>query len=89
MPEVLHEARPDLVLYQAGADPYRYDQLGGFRLTREGLERRDEIVFSACRERGIPVATTFGGGYAADVDDTIAIHLATVRAARRVLGEAA
>jgi acetoin utilization deacetylase AcuC-like enzyme len=88
MPEVLGAARPDLVLYQAGADPYRYDQLGGFRLTREGLERRDEIVFGACRERAIPVATTFGGGYAVDVDDTIAIHLATVRAARRVLAAA-
>jgi acetoin utilization deacetylase AcuC-like enzyme len=89
MPEVLEAARPDLVLYQAGADPYRFDQLGGFRLTLEGLERRDEIVFDACRRRGVPVATTFGGGYAADVQDTIAIHLATVRAAGRVLGEAA
>ncbi len=89
MPEVLNEARPDLVLYQAGADPYRHDQLGGFRLTLEGLERRDEIVFAACRERNIPVATTFGGGYAVDVADTIAIHLTTVRAAGRVLGEAA
>ncbi|HET6361122.1 MAG TPA: histone deacetylase [Gemmatimonadota bacterium] len=89
MPELLDEARPDLVLYQAGADPYRYDQLGGFRLTLEGLERRDEIVFATCRERDIPVATTFGGGYALDVEDTIAIHLATVRAAGRVLGEAA
>ena len=89
MPEVLDEARPDLVLYQAGADPYRYDQLGGFRLTLAGLERRDEIVFAACRQRDIPVATTFGGGYAVDVEDTIAIHLATVRAAGRVLGEAA
>jgi acetoin utilization deacetylase AcuC-like enzyme len=89
VPEVLEDARPDLVLYQAGADPYRYDQLGGFRLTLEGLERRDEIVFAACREREISVATTLGGGYAADVEDTIAIHLATVRAARRVLGEAA
>jgi acetoin utilization deacetylase AcuC-like enzyme len=89
MPEVLDAARPDLVLYQAGADPYRNDQLGGFRLTLEGLARRDEIVFEACRRRGVPVATTCGGGYAADVEDTIAIHLATVRAAGRVLGEAA
>ena len=89
MSEVLDASRPDLVLYQAGADPYRYDQLGGFRLTLEGLERRDEIVFGACRRRRVPVATTFGGGYAADVEDTIAIHLATVRAAGRVLGEAA
>ena len=89
MPEVLDEARPDLVLYQAGADPYRHDQQGGIRLTLKGLERRDEMVFAACRRQGIPVATTFGGGYAVDVEDTIAIHLATVRAAGRVLGEAA
>jgi acetoin utilization deacetylase AcuC-like enzyme len=89
MPEVLDAARPDLVLYQAGADPYRYDQLGGFRLTLDGLARRDAIVFEACRARGIPVAATFGGGYAVDVKDTIAIHTTTVRVARRVLGGAA
>ena len=87
--EVLDESRPDLVLYQAGADPYEGDQLGGFRITRDGLRRRDEAVFRACLERRIPVATTFGGGYAVDVADTIAIHLETVRAARRVLGGAA
>ena len=28
LPEVLDESRPDLVLYQAGADPYEGDQLG-------------------------------------------------------------
>ncbi|HEY7472152.1 MAG TPA: histone deacetylase [Gemmatimonadota bacterium] len=89
LPEVLDASRPELVLYQAGADPYEMDQLGGFRVTREGLRRRDEAVFHACLIRGIPVATTLGGGYAIDVADTIAIHLETVRAARRVLGGAA
>ena len=87
--DVLEESRPDLVLYQAGADPYECDQLGGFRLTLDGLRRRDESVYRACRQRGVPVAATFGGGYAIDVADTIAIHLETVRAARRVLGGAA
>jgi len=84
--EVLEESRPDLVLYQAGADPYERDQLGGFRLTREGLSRRDESVYRTCRGRGVPVAATLGGGYAIDVTDTIAIHLETIRAARRVFG---
>jgi acetoin utilization deacetylase AcuC-like enzyme len=87
--EVLAVSRPDLVLYQAGADPYENDQLGGFRLSLEGLRLRDEAVYRACRARGIPAAVTFGGGYAVDVADTIAIHLETVRAARRVLGGAA
>jgi acetoin utilization deacetylase AcuC-like enzyme len=74
------------VLYQAGADPYARDQLGGFRLTFDGLRRRDEFVFRACRDRAVPVAVTLGGGYAMDVADTIAIHLETVRAAARVSG---
>jgi acetoin utilization deacetylase AcuC-like enzyme len=84
--EALDEFRPDLVLYQAGADPYERDQLGGFRLTFDGLRRRDELVFDACRKRGIPYAVTLGGGYAVDVDDTVAIHVETVRAAARAVG---
>jgi acetoin utilization deacetylase AcuC-like enzyme len=86
LPEVLEESRPDLVLYQAGADPYEHDQLGGFHLTLDGLRRRDEAVYRACLDRGVPIAATLGGGYAVDVADTIAIHVETVRAARRVLG---
>ncbi|MDX1624358.1 MAG: histone deacetylase [Gemmatimonadota bacterium] len=80
--EVLDGFEPDLVLYQGGADPFREDQLGGFRLTMEGLAERDRSVFRACAARGIPWAITFGGGYAADVADTVAIHLHTVRVAR-------
>lgn len=86
---IVEEARPDLVLYQGGADPYERDQLGGLRLTLEGLRRRDETVFHACRARGIPVAIMLGGGYAVDVRETIAIHAGTVRAARQAWGNAA
>lgn len=86
--EILEEFRPELVLLQAGADPYERDRLGGFRLTRQGLARRDATVLEACRERGIPVAITYGGGYAEDVADTIEIHAETVRTAARVWEEA-
>lgn len=82
--EILDEFRPALVLYQAGADPYEQDRLGGFRLSRQGLGRRDAVVLGGCRERGIPVAITLGGGYAEDVVDTIAIHAETVRVASRL-----
>lgn len=71
--------RPQLVLYQAGADPYRDDQLGGLALTREGLEARDARVLEGCAARGIPVVTTLGGGYAHRVEDTVGIHAATCR----------
>ncbi|HUP00844.1 MAG TPA: histone deacetylase [Gemmatimonadota bacterium] len=82
--EILDGFRPDVVLYQAGADPYERDRLGGLRLTLEGLAARDRIVFAACRERSVPFAVTLGGGYAEDVRDTVAIHLETVRIARGV-----
>jgi acetoin utilization deacetylase AcuC-like enzyme len=84
LPGILDGFRPDLVLYQAGADPYEKDRLGGFRLTLEGLARRDAGVLEACRSRGIPVAITLGGGYAVDVADTVGIHAETVRAAARL-----
>jgi acetoin utilization deacetylase AcuC-like enzyme len=76
--------RPDLVLYQAGADPYRDDQLGGLALTFEGLEARDRAVLEGCAGRGIPVASTLGGGYARRLEDTVRIHAVTSRMALAV-----
>lgn len=81
----LGQITPDLLCYVAGADPYKEDQLGGLSLTREGLERRDRLVFEAARQRKIPVHVTLAGGYAVNVEDTVAIHAATVRLAREVL----
>jgi acetoin utilization deacetylase AcuC-like enzyme len=81
LPHVLNDGRPDLVVYLAGADPHERDRLGRLKLSFEGLERRDAMVLQACREVGIPVAITIAGGYGADVNETVAIHLATVRVA--------
>ena len=39
--------RPQCVFYLAGADPYEDDQLGGLRLTKEGLRRRDRTEHPA------------------------------------------
>jgi acetoin utilization deacetylase AcuC-like enzyme len=78
---LLERHRPDLVLYLAGADPYRMDQLGGLGLTIEGLRRRDELVFARARAAGAAVAAVLAGGYAVNASDTIEIHCNTVRAA--------
>ena len=69
--------RPQLVLYVAGADPYKNDQLGTLQLSIEDLRQRDDLVIGSCAERGIPVAATLAGGYAADVRDTVQIHYGT------------
>jgi acetoin utilization deacetylase AcuC-like enzyme len=80
VPKILDSFQPDLVLYQAGADPYEEDQLGQLCVTKEGLKKRDWLVFSHCKRRGIAVAVTLGGGYARDVKDTVEIHAATFEA---------
>lgn len=70
---------PQLVLYQAGADPFEQDVLGGLSLTFAGLEARDRAVIEGCRARGIAVVSTLGGGYARRVEDTVRIHATTCR----------
>lgn len=79
LPGVIRDARPDLVVYLAGADPHEGDKLGRLSLSFDGLKRRDWMVLQSCREVGIPVCVTIAGGYGRDVHDTVQVHLNTVR----------
>ena len=81
LPRVLAASSPDLVVYIAGADPHEGDKLGRLALTFDGLARRDALVLDSCREVGIPVAVTIGGGYGRRIEDTVRAHLRTVRIA--------
>ena len=80
----LADFEPDMLFYVGGADPYSEDQLGGLALTLEGLRIRDASVFEEARQRKVPVANTFAGGYAMRVEDTVRIHVNTVLAAKGV-----
>ena len=75
-------ARPDLVIYLAGAAPYQDDRLGRLSLSFDGLAERDRHVFTRCREHGTPAAIAMAGGYARNIDDTVRIHATTIRLAR-------
>ena len=86
LPRVLAAAAPDLVVYLAGADPHEGDRLGRLKLSFDGLARRDAMVLEACREVGIPVAVVIAGGYGRDVEDTVRVHVNTVRVAREFAG---
>lgn len=77
-----HTFQADLAIYLAGADPYQGDRLGRLSLTKEGLQARDELVLSFCRERGMPVAVTLAGGYGKQIEETVAIHAQTVKVAQ-------
>ncbi len=77
--EALSRFDPQLLMYVAGADPYKEDQLGGLALTIDGLTQRDRLVFGIARDRKIPVCVTLAGGYAKRVEDTVTIHANTAR----------
>jgi len=70
--------QPELVVYQAGVDCWEKDLLGGLKLTAQGLRRRDELVYEACRGRGVPVAVTLGGGYGEHIKETARLHAQTL-----------
>ena len=78
LPTVWDRARPDLVIYLAGADPYRDDRYGRMALSAEGLAERDRMVLERCRSSGVATAVVMAGGYARDLDDIAAIHARTV-----------
>lgn len=81
LPGVLETARPDIVFYNAGVDPFAGDKLGRLALSRDGLRRRDEYVIGRVRQAGIPLAGVLGGGYSADIDELADRHLTLLRAA--------
>jgi acetoin utilization deacetylase AcuC-like enzyme len=75
----------DLAIYLAGADPFEGDRLGRLSVTKRGLAERDRMVLESCRDRGIPVAVTMAGGYARDVEDTVDVHLQSIKRASDLL----
>ena len=83
---VFTRARPELVIYLAGADPYAGDRLGRLALSIEGLQARDERVLGACRAAGVPVAVAMAGGYAQPIEDTVTVHFNTICTAARLMG---
>ncbi len=81
IPEIIGKLKPELIVYLAGADPYRGDQLGGLNLSIEGLRTRDEFVCKISNDFKIPLTITMAGGYAVHLEDTVTIHYNTIKTA--------
>ena len=84
--KALSRFEPQLLMYVAGADPYKEDQLGGLALTIDGLMERDRLVFGIAKHGKIPVCVTLAGGYARKVEDTVTIQSNTALCLRQILG---
>ena len=55
-------------------------------LSKDGLALRDAFVLDQCRDAAVPVVIAMAGGYARDTEDTVDIHLRTIRTAVEVNG---
>jgi acetoin utilization deacetylase AcuC-like enzyme len=87
LPGTFGLAKPDIAIYLAGADPYTDDRFGRLAISKDGLNQRDRLVLEACLERRIPVALTMAGGYARHIQETVDIHIQTVRTASEMVSE--
>jgi acetoin utilization deacetylase AcuC-like enzyme len=79
--------QPDVLLYQAGADPYYEDPYSPLALDHHDLRMRDRRVFEFARVHRIPIAWVLAGGYTKDVSKVVRVHLNTFNAWRDVYGE--
>jgi acetoin utilization deacetylase AcuC-like enzyme len=73
------DERFDVIIYQAGIDIHENDQLGGLRVSAEGIATRDRLVRDFARDRALPVVITPGGGYGKDVEAMLAIRYEMLR----------
>ena len=86
IPLIIDRSRPDLIVYLAGADPYKDDQIGGLALTMDGLKERDEFIYGQALDRGVALSVVLAGGYAWRLEDTVEIHFNTVASAVKMFG---
>ena len=82
--EAIDRARPDVLLYQAGADPYREDPYSPLDVGHSDLVARDQRVFQTAKRRGLPTLWVLAGGYTPDLSKVVAVHLGTFRAATEI-----
>tara|TARA_Y100000310_G_C20669541_1_gene809468 strand:- start:788 stop:1702 length:915 start_codon:yes stop_codon:yes gene_type:complete len=82
---IMDKFEPDLVIYQAGADPHINDPLGNLGMTTEQMYYRDSVVFSRLKNSNVPTMFVLAGGYQEPVKKKLVpLHLNTFKAAHEV-----
>ncbi|WP_241237869.1 histone deacetylase [Pseudoflavitalea rhizosphaerae] len=83
---LLHQVNPDFVFFLSGVDILESDKFGKLKVTMQGCKQRDEIVFTALKQRNIPCTVAMGGGYSPDVRTIMEAHCNTFRLAKDIYG---
>ena len=75
--------QPELVLFDAGVDIHRDDELGLLNISTQALYQRDLMVFEFAKQHRIPLLFVLAGGYQA-LPALTELHVSTFKAAQAV-----
>jgi acetoin utilization deacetylase AcuC-like enzyme len=84
IPQVIENFKPEIIFYLSGVDVLATDRYGKLGLSQEACAMRDHLVFNWCRDKGIPVAVSMGGGYSPKISDIVNAHCNTYKTASEI-----
>lgn len=79
--QLFADVKPAFVFYLSGVDVLATDKLGKLKLTNGACKKRDQMVFRHCKQKGVPVQVSMGGGYSADIRHIVDAHCQTFKVA--------
>jgi len=71
LPDAINQAKPDVIIYNAGTDVYEKDPIGELSISAGGIIERDAFVFHEAISRKIPIVMVLSGGYHKDSAEII------------------
>ncbi|GAA4275229.1 histone deacetylase [Aquimarina gracilis] len=84
LPKLIENQKPDFIYYLCGVDILATDKLGKLGCTVSGCKERDFFVLQTCKDLGLPVMCSMGGGYSPDIKTIIEAHANTFRLAQDI-----
>ena len=81
VPQLIAQQKPDFIFYLSGVDVLASDKLGKLALTKDACKERDRFVLQQCKNAGIPVQVSMGGGYSPQIKDIVDAHCNTYKVA--------
>jgi acetoin utilization deacetylase AcuC-like enzyme len=69
--DITKQFDPELILFQSGVDGLATDALGKLNMSRQGMGKRNEMVFDLVNQLSIPAVVFMGGGYSKPISHTI------------------
>jgi histone deacetylase 11 len=55
--------KADIIFYNAGTDIYQKDPLGSMNISKDGIMKRDEIIFKFAFDNNIPISMVLSGNF--------------------------